>query len=108
MLFEENAVTEPQNFPGQTPVQNLAPYDGDLAGGQILFDLLSDMASASLLNSMIADSRNAVLTAPVVHAHSGQTVMHMVDDIEPTLQQIVADFRMNIQAVTPSPFKKAW
>jgi type II secretory pathway component GspD/PulD (secretin) len=104
VLPDESAIVAPQGFPGVTPVANLSPYDPGFGGDQILTETLSPTAAANLLATIAGDNRNKVLAAPLVHLYSGQSVLHMVDDVQPALAQIRQDFRTNVQAVTPSPF----
>jgi len=104
VLFPDTVISEPQNFPGTTPVENLAPFDPGFGGGELLYTTLTGNAVDALLAAIEADSRNAVLSAPNVVAYSGQTMLHVADDVEPTLEQIQTDFRTNIQAVTQMPF----
>jgi type II secretory pathway component GspD/PulD (secretin) len=104
VLFAETAVSEPQNFPGTMPVENLPPIDPGLGGGELLYFALGANDAAALSAAIQSDSRNAVLSAPSVIAYSGQSILHMADDVEPTLEQVDMDFRTNIQNVTQSPF----
>lgn len=104
VLFDETALSTPQNFPGGDPVQNLASVDAGFGGSMVHHDFFSESEAAALLASIGADNRNTVLSAPLVTAYSGQTIIHMVDDVEPSLNQIVSDFRTRIQDVTMNPF----
>jgi type II secretory pathway component GspD/PulD (secretin) len=86
------------------PVENLDPADAGYGGSELLYFTLFPNDAASLLAAIDADSRNTVLTAPNVVAYSEQSVLHMVDDVEPSLAQIEESFRTNIQNVTQNPF----
>ncbi len=103
-LFDESVVSEPQGFPGVDPVDNVTPYDVGLGGGGLLYDSLAQNEVDVLLSAIQGDTRNDVLQAPSITVLDGQSVIHMVDDVEPAIDQIAPDFRTNIQAVTPSPF----
>lgn len=103
-LFEESAVSEPQGFPGVTPVDNVAPFDAGFGGGELLYTALGANDATALLDAVENDNRNVVLSAPNVTAFGGQSVIHMVDDVEPSINQLPMDFKDNIQAVTPNPF----
>ncbi|HXC50294.1 MAG TPA: hypothetical protein VN634_05365 [Candidatus Limnocylindrales bacterium] len=102
--FEPSDVTEPQGFPGVTPVENVPAGNAVFTGGQIVYDVLSPSAAASLLTTIQNDNRNKVLTAPRVVVYSGQTVFHMVDDITASTNQIAEEYRTRVQAVTQNPF----
>jgi len=104
VLFDVGVTSAPQNFPGGNPVQNLAPADAGYDDAMVHYSLLGDGPAASLLESIGNDNRNTVLSPLDTTTYSGQAVLHMVDDIEPSIGQIMTDFRNNIQAVTPSPF----
>jgi len=104
VLFDPGAFSLPQNFPGGNPVQNVPAADAGHGSDTVLYDLFNSKAASNLLAMIQNDNRNVVLTAPNAVVYSGQALLHMVDDIMPTLQQVTTDFRTRIQAVTPSPF----
>jgi type II secretory pathway component GspD/PulD (secretin) len=105
VLFDAGATTAPQGFPGTTPVENVAPVDNALLnGGEVVYDVFSAFAADQLLAQLQADIRNDVLTAPLVRAYSGQSLLYMLDDVEPSISQVTDEFRTKVQAVTAAPF----
>jgi len=103
-IFTDQVVSEPQNFPGMTPVQNLPPVDVGLGGGQLLYTMRSANDASALLSTIQADARNTVLIAPDVTVFSGQSLLHMVNDVQAGINDVDSNIRANIQAVTPQPF----
>lgn len=104
IVFDESATSIPQNFPGGAPVVNLAPFDAGYGGDEILYDIVDGDGLDALINLVKSDGRNSFYFALTSRAHSGQAMFHMIDDIEPSIGQVVDDVRTNIQAVTPLPF----
>lgn len=104
VLFDPSATSVPQKFPGGEPVENVAADDAGYGADKLLYELSDDDGVLDLVTLVKGDSRNTFAFAPRVTMYPGQAVMHMIDDVEPAIQQVREDFRMRIQDVTPSPF----
>lgn len=104
VLFAPGTFVEPSLFPGGDPVQNLEPVLPAGLVGDVLYDRRAPASFQALLNAIAGDNRNDILQAPSVVVRSGQSFLHMADDVEPDLASVVADFRDRIQQVTFMPF----
>jgi type II secretory pathway component GspD/PulD (secretin) len=104
VLFDAGTFSLPQNHPGGDPVDNVDPFDAGFSDAEIYYKIYGDMGAAALIASIQSDNRNKVLYAPVVHLYDRQSVLHMVDDVEPDVDDLIAPLKMRVQDVTAQPF----
>lgn len=104
LTFPNGSFILPQNLSGIDPVGNLAAFDAGFNGDKILAKLLTSQQRTDLISLIKGDNRNTIFAAPTVSVYSGQSVFHMLNDVEPSLDKFTMEFKTEIQAVTPNPF----
>jgi len=104
VTFPMGSFSLPQNLSGMDPVVNPPAFDAGFGGDKILAQLMSTQQRTDLISLIKGDNRNKIINAPIVSVYSGQSIFHMLNDVEPALDKFTMDFKTPIQAVTPNPF----
>ncbi len=105
VVFAPGATSTPLNHPGGDPVDNLDTFDGGYPDVASLGYLLRTSQQAQDLIEVLANiAGTEIFFPPMVRVYPGQSVFHMIDDVEPDLDDFSSGFKMRIQDVTMAPF----
>jgi type II secretory pathway component GspD/PulD (secretin) len=105
VTFPEDSLSTLQNHPGGSPVENVPAGDGGYDDVEsVAHSFLTSQQVSTLLTSLQMKAGTEVFTAPTVRAYPGQSIFHMIDDVEPDIDDFETAFKTRIQSVTMMPF----
>jgi Flp pilus assembly secretin CpaC len=105
ITFDEDALLTLQNHPGGSPVENVAPSDGGYGDAEsVAYSFLTQQQVNALIANLETKNGTEVFSAPTVRLYPGQPVFHMIDDVEPDMDDFITAFRTRIADVTMMPF----
>ena len=105
LTFVPDALDTVQNHPGGDPVENVPPDDGGYDDVEsVAHSFLTQPQFTALLASLAMKTGTERFDAPGVRVYPGQSVFHMIDDIEPDIDDFEPSFKTRIQDVTMMPF----
>jgi hypothetical protein len=105
VTFTQDALSTVANHPGGDPVENVPAGDGGYGDVEsVAHSFLTTPQVTALLASLQMKNGTEVFSAPSVRVYPGQTVFHMIDDVDADIDDFAPEFKSRIQAVTMMPF----
>ncbi|NQU41167.1 MAG: hypothetical protein HQ523_14540 [Lentisphaerae bacterium] len=98
--FNESDVVEPTGLSGLPGERNLGAADMGYGGSTLYFTQVSDAAINAALNTLQYSDGNTIISAPSVSLYDGQRTALMVNEFQPSLDQLEKPFADQVSRVT--------